>query len=133
MLGELMSEGKGKRTSRRVLALSPVFKVEVSFEDMSTILGVKGMNIGTYTSSPKPDGSLEGYGQGVFASAEGEVVTWHGVGCGQFQEGGAVRYVGALSYSTTSTKLANLNKVVGVFEFQVDGEGNTTSKTWEWK
>jgi hypothetical protein len=133
MLGDLIGEGKGKRTARRVLAISPVFKVEVSFEDTATVMGVQGMNIGTYTSSPKPDGSLDGYGQGVFATAEGDTVTWHGVGCGQFQEGGAVRYVGALGYTTTSTKLAQLNKVMGAFEFTVDAEGNTSSKTWEWK
>ena len=29
MLGELIGEGKGKRTARRVVAIEPVFKVEV--------------------------------------------------------------------------------------------------------
>jgi hypothetical protein len=133
MLGELISEGKGKRTARRVVAVDPVFKVEVSFEDAGALSGVPGMNIGTYTSSPKPDGSLGGYGEGVFASLDGDAVTWKGIGVGQFQEGGAVRYVGALSYTTASAKLAHLNKVAGVFEFLVDASGNTHSKVWEWK
>ena len=133
MLGELIGEGKGKRTARRVVAIEPIFKVEVSFEDASTLSGVPGMNIGTYTSVPKPDGSLHGIGEGVFATIEGETVTWRGIGVGQFQEGGAVRYVGCLSFTTASTKLAHLNKIAGVFEFNVDGAGNTHSKNWEWK
>ena len=133
MLGELIGEGKGKRTGRRVVGLEPVFKVEVSFEDATTLLGTPGMNIGTYTSGPKPDGSLDGVGEGVFATLEGDTVTWRGIGAGQFLEGGAVRYVGCLSYSTASSKLAHLNKIAGVFEFNVDAAGNTTSKIWEWK
>jgi hypothetical protein len=133
MLGELIGEGKGKRTARRVVATEPVFKVEVSFEDVSTLLGVPGMTIGTYVSVPKPDGSLGGLGEGVFATLEGETVTWKGIGAGEFLEGGAVRYVGALSYTTASSKLARLNKVAGVFEFAIDATGNTHSKIWEWK
>ena len=36
-------------------------------------------------------------------------------------------------YRTSSTgRLASLNNVVGVFEAEVDAEGNF-SKTWEWK
>ena len=133
MLGEVIGEGKGKRSARRVVTIEPVFKVEVSFEDVSTLLGVPGMNIGTYVSVPKPDGSLSGVGEGVFATLEGDIVTWRGIGAGQFQEGGAVRYVGCLSYSTTSAKLAHLNKIAGVFEFSVDAAGSTESKIWEWK
>ena len=135
MLGEQIGEGKGKRSARRVVAVEPVFKVEVSFEDVSTLLGVQGMNIGTYTSVPKPDGSLDGYGEGVFATMDGDAVTWKGLGIGHFVEGGggAVRYTGCLSYSTTSAKLARLNKVAGAFEFDVDAAGNTHSTIWEWK
>ena len=67
MLGEQIGEGRGKRTARRVVCTEPIFKVEVSFEDMTKLLGVDGMNIGTYLSWPKPDGSLHGEGEGVFA------------------------------------------------------------------
>ena len=67
MLGEQISEGRGKRTARRVVSTDQQFKVEVSFEEMTKLLGVDGMNLGTYISFPKPDGSLHGDGQGVFA------------------------------------------------------------------
>lgn len=133
MLGELIGESKGKRSARRVVAIEPVYKVEVSFEDVTTILGVTGMNIGTYVSVPKPDGSLNGVGEGVFATLDGDAVTWRGVGAGQFREDGGVRYVGCLSYSTASAKLSHLNKIAGIFEFDVDVAGNTQTKIWEWK
>ncbi len=132
MLGELIAEGRGKRTGRRVLETQPQFKVEVSFEDLSKMLGVDGMNIGTYVSSNKPDGSLDGFGEGVFATLDGDIVTWKGLGVGRFVGAGAVEYRGCLSYSTTSAKLARLNGIGGVFEFSVDAEGNTHSKIWEW-
>ena len=132
MLGELIAEGRGKRTGRRVVQTEPQFKVEVSFEDLSKMLGVDGMNIGTYTSSNKPDGSLDGLGEGVFATLDGEIVTWKGIGVGRFLAAGAVAYRGCLSYSTTSAKLARLNTIAGVFEFEVDAEGNTHSKIWAW-
>src|SRR5579863_2648427 len=86
MLGEVIGEGKGKRSGRRVIATEPAFKIEVSFADVSKLLGVPGMNIGTYVSHPKPDGSLGGLGEGVFATMEGETVTWQGLGVGQFLE-----------------------------------------------
>ena len=133
MLGEQIGSGQGKRTARRVVAVDPVFKVEVSFEDASKILGVEGMNIGTYTSSPRPDGTLEGTGMGVFATLDGQTVTWKGIGTGALKPGGAVSYRGSLTYSTTSPKLARLNSIAGVFEFESDAAGNTVTKTWEWK
>jgi hypothetical protein len=123
MLGEQISEGRGKRTARRVLETDPQFSVEVSFEDTSKMLGVDGMDIGTYTSGNKPDGSLYGEGKGVFAT----------MGIGRLLPGGAVSYRGCLSYSTASAKLARLNSIAGVFEFEVDATGNTHSKVWEWK
>jgi hypothetical protein len=132
MLGELISEGKGKRTGRRVLAVEPQFLVEVSFEDASTMLGVSGMNIGTYASSNRPDGTLSGSGQGIFATMDGELVTWKGIGTGKLTAGGSVSYRGALTYSTTSTKLARLNSIAGVFEFEVDAAGSTSTKVWAW-
>jgi hypothetical protein len=32
-----------------------------------------------------------------------------------------------------ANKLAHLNTVAGVFQFEVDADGSTTSKVWEWK
>src|SRR5437016_2653489 len=132
MLGELISEGQGKRTARRVVATDPVFRVEASFEETIKIQGVDGQQIGTYSASPKSDGSLDGFGEGVILTADG-IVSWKGIGVGRLGAGGAVSYRGALSFNTTAAKFAGLNSVAGVFEFDVDGAGNTHSKTWIWK
>lgn len=132
MLSEQIYTGQGKRTARRVLNTQP-FTVEVSFEDKGRLLGLEGANIGTYTSSPRPDGTLAGEGQGIFASADGEVLTWKGIGTGRLKAGGAVSYRGALTFSAASQRFSRLNTIAGVFEFDVDESGNTNTQIWEWK
>ena len=37
------------------------------------------------------------------------------------------------SLQTSSAKFAHLNSVAIVFEFEVDENGNTHAKFWEWK
>jgi len=132
MLSEQIYTGQGKRTARRVLDTQP-FTVEVSFEDRGSLLGLDGANIGTYTSSPRPDGTLVGEGRGIFAAADGEVITWKGIGTGRLKAGGAVSYRGALTFTATSPRFSRLNTIAGVFEFDVDEAGNTHSQIWEWK
>jgi hypothetical protein len=97
------------------------------------MLGIEGGNIGTYSSKPRADGTLCGEGHGVLVTQDGDTVTWKGIATGMFTGGGAVAYRGSLSYNTASKKLAKLNSIAGVFEFEVDAEGNTHSKIWEWK
>ncbi len=133
MLGEVVGELRGKRTGRRVLSVDNGFKVEVAFESTGKMLGIDVMEVGTYWSESRPDGSLYGEGHGVVIGADGNSATWKGQGVGRFVEGGAVSYRGAVYYSTASPKLARLNSVAAVFEFDVDAEGNTHSKLWEWK
>ncbi len=132
MLGELIIELTGKRILRRVLSVDPP-KVEVSFEDSGKVLGVNAADFGTYTSAVRPDGSIQGEGQGVMTTQEGEMIAWTGTGLGKFKEKGAVSYRGILYFRTTSQKLARLNAVGGVFEYEVDPEGKTHTKVWEWK
>jgi hypothetical protein len=47
MLGEMISESKGKRLVRRVLSVDPP-TAEVSFEDSGQVLGVAITGMGTY-------------------------------------------------------------------------------------
>jgi hypothetical protein len=132
MLGDQLGESKGRRLVRRVLSTDPL-RVEVSFEDAGTMLGVGTNGMGTYTSEARPDGSLYGEGQGAMITAEGEAITWKGSGAGKILAGGALSYRGILYYRTNSLKLSRLNNACGVFEYEVDPTGNTTSKVWEWK
>ena len=134
MLGELIAEGHGKRTGRRVISTEGgTFKVEVSFEENGKILGFDTYDIGTYWSTVRPDGSLYGEGEGVVVTPDGAMATWKGGGVGRFGEGGSVHYRGAIYYSSASPKFARLNTCAAVFEFDVDPQGNTQSKNWEWK
>lgn len=132
MLGELISETHGKRIVRRMLSSEPL-KIEVSFEDSGHFLGVDTNAFGTYCSEVRADGSLYGEGHGANVSADVEAVVWKGSGIGKFKEGGAVSYRGILYFRTPSQKLARANNMAGVFEYEVDGKGNTHSKIWEWK
>ena len=133
MLGEQIGVSQGKRTGRRVLSTDAGFKVEVSFEETGTILGVEGNNIGTYWAQPRPDGSLYGEGQGIVTGKGGEMATWKGQGVGTLKPDGAVSYRGAIYYSTAAPNLARLNTIAVVFEYEVDAKGNTHTKSWEWK
>lgn len=132
MLGDQLGESTGKRLVRRVLASDPL-TVEVSFEDSGNMLGVPTSGMGTYTSIARPDGSIYGEGQGAMMTPDGDGVTWKGSGVGKFGPGGSVSYRGVLYYRTPSQKLARLNSVCAVFEYEVDPAGNTSSKVWEWK
>ena len=134
MLGEQIGELHGKRTARRVLSVEGgTFKVEVSFEGEGKVLGVDVHEVGTYSSVSLPGGGLYGEGQGVVLSANGGAATWKGGGVGKFGEGGAVSYRGAIYYSSATPGFTRLNGAAVVFEFNVDAEGNTHSKLWEWK
>jgi hypothetical protein len=132
MLGDLISETKGKRLVRRVLSVEPP-TAEVSFEDSGHILGVPATGIGSYTSIVRLDGSIHGEGQGLNTTQDGESLTWTGTGVGKFGPGGSVSYRGMLFFRTASQKLARLNGACGAFEYEVDASGGTTSKVWEWK
>src|SRR5277367_2784759 len=132
MLGDLISETKGKRLVRRVLSVDPP-TAEVSFEDSGHILGVPVTGMGTYTSIVAADGTIHGDGQGMNMTQDGEAITWTGTGVGRFGPGGSVSYRGMLFFRTTSQKLARLNGACGAFEYEVDASGSTTSKVWEWK
>jgi hypothetical protein len=132
MLGEQLGEERGRVTGNRVLpSESPT--VETSFTAAGKLLGIDMTDMGTYVASMRPDGTLYGEGQGVMMTTDGEGVSWKGSGVGTFGPGGAISYRGALFYSTASQKLTRLNRVAAVFEYEVDGEGNTVGKIWEWK
>jgi len=132
MLGEIIGETTGKRVLRRVLSGDPL-RVEVSFEESGSIIGVATTGFGTYQSAVRPDGTIYGEGNGAIITADGELATWTGSGQGTFGAGGAVSYRGILYFRTASQKLAQLNGAPGVFEYEVDPSGNTHTKIWAWK
>jgi hypothetical protein len=109
--------------------------METSFSATGKYRGVEASEMGTYCSTPRTGGAIFGEGQGVLMSKDGqEMTTWTGQGVGRFISPGKIRFVGSLFFRTASTgKLAFLNNLVGIFEYESDEIGNTSSKVWEWK
>jgi hypothetical protein len=133
MLGELIYEGRGKRTARTVLPLEGTApRIQVSFEETGKLVGIEANFMGTYWAAIRSDGSVYGEGQGIIATREGDSVSLRGIGTGKVREGGAVSYRGSIIFHAPQ-KLARLNTVAGAFEFEVDAQGNTSMKMWEWK
>ncbi|MFZ3168797.1 MAG: hypothetical protein WA130_14375 [Candidatus Methanoperedens sp.] len=135
MLGEIIGETRGKVTGNRVLpSEGHAPKVETSFQGSGKIFGVEVTDMGTYRSAARAVGGLFGEGQGVTMTKDGEVAAWTGQGVGRFTgSGSAVSFRGAVYYQTTSAKLARLNNIAVVFEYETDENGNTHGKFWEWK
>jgi hypothetical protein len=136
MLGDQVGEDKGKVTSQRVLeVVNGIPKIETSFSTIGKYRGVETTEIATYCASPSPDGVMHGEGQGLIMTKDGQdTATWTGQGVGRFTSSGKIRFVGSLFFSASSNgKLAFFNNLVGVFEYEADEQGNTSSKVWEWK
>ena len=66
-------------------------------------------------------------------TADGDVV--HVVGRASGQSGGPsspMRARGAFHFQTNSDKLSRLNSLAGVFEYDIDPDGSSKGKIWEW-
>jgi hypothetical protein len=136
MLGDQIGEEKGKITGQRVLeVVNGVPKIETSMSIIGNYKGIETTEIGTYWSSPRPDGVMYGEGQGVINTKDGsEMATWTGQGIGRFTSQGKMRFIGSIFFRTSSNgKLAFFNNLVGIFEFEADEQGNTSTKVWELK
>ncbi len=135
MLGEFIGEMRGKVSGSRVLPSEGIApKTETSYQEGGKIIGVEVTEMGTFLSVARVVGGLFGEGQGVTMTKDGEVAVWKGQGVGRFTgHGSAVSFRGAIFFQTTSAKLARLNSIAVVFEYEIDENGNTLSKLWEWK
>ena len=137
MLGEKLGDFQGNITGRRTLpADGPRPRTEVSFETNGTILGMSATFMGTYWSVVRPDGTLYGEcpDQGALMTQDGEMATWTGTGAGKFTgHGSAVSFRGVIYFQTTSQKLARLNGIAVVYEWEVDENGGARCDIWEWK
>ena len=133
MLGEIIGEFKGKIVGQRVLSVDGP-RMETSISSSGNLRGAQVTETLTYVASQTSKGVIHGIGNGVIMSPEGELVTHTGEGIGKFDSSGTLNWRGAIFFTTDSTgKLGLLNNLVGVFEAQVDVEGNFSDKTWEWK
>lgn len=134
MLGDIVGELQGRIMGNRVLPYEgPSPKIESSFQQSGKILGVDVTDIGTYVSTARAWGVLYGEANGVIMTKDNDVATYTAQGIGKFIEGGAATWRGSLFFQTMSKKLAHLNSIAVLFEYEVDENGNTQAKLWEWK
>ena len=62
------------------------------------------------------------------------MVTYTGDGIGRIDSSGSVKQSGSVFSRTSSGgKLSFLNNMIGVFEAEIDADGNFSEKIWEWK
>jgi hypothetical protein len=129
MLGELIGEIKGKNTGYRVL---PDGKMEVTAQGTGKILGIDVFVLSTSVGMMGANGVFMGETNSLFSTMEGDTVMSKGVAVGfPSGNGGATR--AASIHMTQSPKLARLNKIVGMHEYETDMQDNFTGKIWEWK
>ena len=142
MLGEQYLELSGKITGQRVLDVEGP-TIETSVATKGTIRGVQVQEIITFVGRPTAEkGVLHGVGQGVItttitassAGGEPEMVTYTGEGIGRIDSSGGVKWRGSVFSRTSSGGgLSFLNNMIGVFEAEIDADGNFSEKVWEWK
>jgi hypothetical protein len=132
MLGELIGEMKGKVSSQRVIDVKGP-TMETSVMAAGNLRGVQVTETLTYVANTSSKGVLRGVGNGIITTEDGDIATYTGEGVGKFDGSGVLKWRGAIFFETSSEgKLDFLNNIVGVFEAQVDSQGNFTDKTWEW-
>ena len=135
MLAEVLYEETGKATTTRVLSSDATgIDIEVTLQTKGQILGVEQNSTWTYNSKTRPDGSIQGTGTGFMTTKNGDVIAMDGSAASKgAKPDGSVDYRGIIYFQTTSEEFAQLNGMAGVFEYNVDSEGNATTKVWEWR
>jgi hypothetical protein len=99
-------------------------------------IGIPAQIMATYWSAMQPDGSLYGetVGPSPTITQDGEMAAYRAIGVGRLTgKGSAVSFRGAVFYQGASGKLARLNGLAIVFEWDVDEQGNAKFSLWEWK
>ena len=140
MLGELIYESTGKIVSRRVVDIGDInslsAKVELSYSGSGYMLGIGNVTeTWTFVNTHLSNNIIQGIGKGVIITDDGNAVaTATELGRGFHMSPETIVYPGARVFSTDSNgKLAFLNELVGVTQWEVDSLGNYNVKMWQWK
>ncbi len=142
-LGEPLFVEQGRITGQRVLAVAPQPQLETSFMANTSINNgtgfvVNAVNIGTTITTLNDDGTFSGKGQGILRTEGGGFASWTSQSVGNLAQGGNIIVRGATLWSTpssssTTSELAFMNGVIGLFEMEIDRQGNLSVTEWEWE
>ena len=131
MLGELIGEFKGKVTGVRIL---PEGKTEMSIHGSGKIIGIDATYASTGVFTHLDNNVLMEVGNGLITTIDHDFAAMNimriSVSTGK---GRVASFRDASYYFTKSEKLSQLNKVIGVSEFETDEKGDWILKVWEWK
>ena len=134
MLGQSVGEIRGQAIGRRIIEEEGQGPgMEVTDEGSGTLLGVNVRQTVTYVGHMRPDGHLAGEGTGLVMTADGEGGMFRGRGVGKLTASGAVSWRGLLLYEMGSGKLAALNGMAVLFEYEIDETGKSVGTFYEWK
>ena len=138
MLGELIYESSGKIVSQKVVDTGddPSAKVELSYSGSGYMQGIGNVTeTWTFVNTHLRNNITQGIGKGVILTDDGNgVATATELGRGFHMSPETIVYPGARVFSADSnSKLAFLNELVGVTQWEVDSLGNYKVKMWQWK
>ena len=133
MLGEQIGSLTASTTNKPL----PVDGALPKFEETATgggpLAGAEVQALATYAAQMRADGTL--YGEcpaGVIMTGDG-VATFRATGTGSFTADGGAIFRGAVYFQAAAPSLSSLNGTCGMYEWDVDAEGNATWNIWEWK
>lgn len=134
-----MFEERGQITGQRVLDAESQ-KLEISYTAAGKYKDTSYTEIATYWSIPAAIKNNESYGEGhgIITTKDGESATWKLHGIGQILPSGVRSLKGSAVYRLTpshagNSKLAELDNVAVVFEYEIDANGMYHGKAWQWK
>jgi hypothetical protein len=140
MLGELIYESSGKIVSQKVVDTGDIYylsaKVELSYSGSGYMQGIGNVTeTWTFVNTHLKNNITQGIGKGVIMTDDGNgVATATELGRGFHMSPESIVYPGARVFSADSNgKLAFLNELVGVTQWEVDSLGNYKVKMWQWK
>jgi hypothetical protein len=138
MLGDIIYETKiGKLIGTRLMSVeegTPKIEVTISQEGILN-KSMDATSLVTFWSAQQKDGSIYAQGQGVLMLKDDRAATatWIGKGIAHYHDQ-IRRDVGSVFFrSSNNDRLAFLNNMVGVFEYEILEEGTSKGKIWEWK
>ena len=134
MLGEQIGSLTATATNKTLSADGALPKFETTAPGSGTLAGAEVQSMATYSAEMRADGTLYGEcpNQGVVMAQDG-VATFRATGCGSFTADGGAVFRGAVYFQAAAPSLSSLNGTCGIYEWDVDAEGNATWNIWEWK
>ena len=138
MLGDIIYETKiGKLIGTRLISVKEgIPQIEVTLSQEGILKkSMDATSLVTFWSEQQKDGSIYAQGQGVMMLKDDRVATatWIGKGIAHYHDQ-IRRDVGSVFFrSSHNDKLAFLNNMVGVFEYEILEEGTSKGKIWEWR